>query len=291
MTARMLLADLHSAADRLSKTQQRISSGKQLTVPSDDPFGTSRALQLRSDLEQNRQYQRNVSEAGSWQSVTDSALARIGDFALRARDLVVQGASDTSGPSARAAISAEIDQIIGAIKGEANAQYGGRYIFAGTQTTTAPYSQTGDAYAGDTGSVVREIGRGVQVSVNVTGSSVVGSWNGTTGSGLIGVLRTIQNDLQAGDTAALGSDLTKIDTAHDAVIAARAQSGALANRLETAQSRLGEIEGTTMKLLSDTEDADMAQTLVDYSTQQAAYQAALKAGAQLIQPSLLDYLR
>jgi len=38
------------------------------------------------------------------------------------------------------------------------------------------------------------------------------------------------------------------------------------------------------------EDADMAKTLVDFSTQQAVYQAALKSGANLIQPSLMDFL-
>ena len=34
----------------------------------------------------------------------------------------------------------------------------------------------------------------------------------------------------------------------------------------------------------------MAQTIVTYSQQQAVYQAALKAGAQIIQPSLMDFL-
>jgi flagellar hook-associated protein 3 FlgL len=290
MTARLLLSDLEQVNDRLSKTHQRIASGKQLSVPSDDPFGTSRALQLRSDLEGTRQYQRNVDEAKGWQDVTDAALGQIGDFALRARDLMVQAASDTTGPSARAAINTEIDQIIAAIKGEANTRYAGRYIFAGTKTTTQPYTSGNDVYAGDTGNVVREIGKGVQVDVNTVGSTVVGSWNGTTGTGLLGVLRSVQAHLQAGDTASLGTDLSALDTAHDTLVGARAQTGALANRLDAAESRLGQIEGTTTKLLSDVEDADMAKTLVDYSTQQAAYQAALKAGAQLIQPSLLDYL-
>jgi flagellin-like hook-associated protein FlgL len=31
--------------------------------------------------------------------------------------------------------------------------------------------------------------------------------------------------------------------------------------------------------------------MIDYSTQSAVYQAALRAGSQLIQPSLLDFLR
>ena len=35
----------------------------------------------------------------------------------------------------------------------------------------------------------------------------------------------------------------------------------------------------------------MAQTITEYTTQQAAYSAALKAGANIVQSSLLDFLR
>ena len=47
----------------------------------------------------------------------------------------------------------------------------------------------------------------------------------------------------------------------------------------------------TIKSLSNTEDADMAKTLIDFSTQTSAYQAALKAGANIVQTSLMDFLR
>ena len=112
MTARLLLSDLQNDAERLSRSQQKIADGKEITVPSDDPFGTSRALQLRSDLAEYQQYEVNVREASAWQDVADTALGSIGDLALRARDLTVQGASDTAGPEARNAIANEIDQII-----------------------------------------------------------------------------------------------------------------------------------------------------------------------------------
>jgi flagellar hook-associated protein 3 FlgL len=75
------------------------------------------------------------------------------------------------------------------------------------------------------------------------------------------------------------------------VIAARALNGARQNRLDAALSRLAEVEESTLKQLSDTEDADIAKTLIDFSSQQAAYQAALKAGASIVQASLMDFLR
>ena len=71
----------------------------------------------------------------------------------------------------------------------------------------------------------------------------------------------------------------------------RALNGARTNRLEAALGRLGEVEEATLKQLSETEDVDIAKAMIDFSSQQAAYQAALRAGASIIQPSLMDFLR
>ena len=49
--------------------------------------------------------------------------------------------------------------------------------------------------------------------------------------------------------------------------------------------------GDDDKQLSDTEDADIAKTLIDLNSQSAAYQAALRAGANIVQTSLMDFLR
>jgi flagellar hook-associated protein 3 FlgL len=289
MMSRGLLDDLQNVTTRLSRTQQKLSSGKQLTAPSDDPFATSRALQLRADLAQNQQYQRNVDEANSWQSTADTALGKVGDVVLRARDLVVQGASDTIGSTARASIAAEITQLIDSVKSEGNAKYAGRFIFSGSATLTQPY-QTGasDTYSGNTEIVQREIGPGVQIDLNQPGVNVFGDSAG----GLLQTLRTIVGDLQSNNGAALqNADLKALDAAHDTLTVSRAVVGASQNRLDTATSRLQEFEQSTTLMLSNTEDADMAKTLVDFSTQQAVYQSALKSGAQIIQPSLMDFLK
>ncbi len=291
MLSTTLLADLQTITDKLARTQGKLSSGKEIQKPSDDPFATARALQFRAELASNKQYQSNVGEASSWQDATDTALSSIDELVQRARDLVVQGANDTLGPSGRASIAAEIDQIVESIKAAGNTQYAGRYIFSGSLTTTAPYTPGGpDTYLGDAASIYREIGPGVQVPLNVDGGSVIGD-SATPGS-LLATLKTISNDLKTNNGGALQTtDLASIDAAHDVVTTARATVGARTNRLETALGRLQQLEESTTKLLSNTEDADMAQTLVDFSQQQAVYQAALKAGAQIVQPSLMDFLR
>ena len=47
----------------------------------------------------------------------------------------------------------------------------------------------------------------------------------------------------------------------------------------------------TTKQLSDTEDADFAKTMLDLNSQSTAYQAALRAGASIVQSSLMDFLK
>ncbi|MFN8187073.1 MAG: flagellar hook-associated protein FlgL [Gaiellales bacterium] len=289
MISRTLLADLHDVADRLARTQRKLSSGKELERPSDNPYGVSRALQLRDELGQTRQYRRNAAEVNSWQTVADTALRQVADHVLRARELLVQGATDTASPEARQAIATEITQLIDAIKTEGNARLGDRFVFAGSATLTSPYQLgANDGYAGNAEIVRREIGPGVQIDLNVVGQQVIGDDT----SGLLSTLRQIVTDLQAGDTNALGTtDIQALDTALDTVTTSQAVVGARQNRLESANERLAELEENAAGLLSETEDADMAETLVHFSMQRAVYESALKAGSEIIQPSLMDFLR
>ena len=298
MSSRSVLADVQNASARLERTRQKLASGREIGRPSDDPVGTQRALTLRAELEARRQYQRNVDDALAWADAADVALDKMGSAVHRARELVIQGASDTSSPSSRNAIALEIDQLIEAVKQEANATHAGRYVFSGTDTTTRPYSAGPvDTYAGNAATIAREIGPGVSIRVNTVAWDVLGSGQNAGGPGvgddkLLDVLRDIADDLRAGNGPALrGTDLSRLDANLDEISRQRATVGATANRLQIAGSRLAELEESAHRLLSETEDADMAKAVVDFSMQQSVYQAALKSGANIVQASLLDFLR
>jgi flagellar hook-associated protein 3 FlgL len=291
MLNQTLLYDLQNVTTQLSTSEQELSSGYKLNQPSDDPYGASQALKLRADLASNQQYQGNVSDANAWQSVADTALGDIGDSVQRARDLVIQGANGTNGPSDRTAIVTELNQLIDSIKTEANTQYAGRYIFAGTATNTVPYPQPGLTYAGDDNVIKRVVGQGQTVDVNQRGWDAFSNPPTTSGQNVLQLLDQIRQDLASGNQAALGNgDMTAIDSMLDQLSSARAEAGASANRLTTLDSRLKDTELNVQSLLSKTQDADMAKTMVDFSQQQAVYQAALQAGAKIIKPTLLDFL-
>ena len=300
MTTRSVLSDLNRIAAQQDLTRRQMSSGKAITKPSDDPYGAARAMSLRTDLAGVKQHQRNVDEAQSWMSATSTTLSSITDLAQKARELTVQGATDTLSQSGRDAIADQIDQLIAGMKQEGNATYDGRYVLGGSRTNTPPYDSTltktdpsvtpNDAYSGDAASQLREIGPGVTLAVNVHGDEVLGGASGSTGN-LLGVLRDIATHLRSGDTAALGGgDIKAVSDQIDNLLAVQARVGAGMNRLDTASSRLAQIEESTTSMLSNTEDADMAEVITNYSTQQAVYQSALNAGARIVQTSLLDFL-
>ena len=285
MTSRSVLSDLENVYNQVTQTQTELSSGKKLTKPSDDPFGTNQALGYKSELAANVQYQSNVSSATSWLSATDTALSSMNDDLGRARDLAVQGANTSLSQSDKNAIADELDQLAESIKSAGNAQVAGSYVFSGTKTDTAPFTSGGaDTYNGNTASISRDIGQGVSMAVNVTGDTVV--------SPILSAIRQVSSDLRAGGTPAnLGTtDLDAIDSAADTLAETQATVGARENRLSSASSRLQQLHQAQTQQLSDVQDTDVAQAMIDFSQQSSVYQAALRAGASLIQPSLMDFL-
>jgi flagellar hook-associated protein 3 FlgL len=288
MTQRNVLADLNRVNERLTRTQQKLASGREITRPSDDPFNASRALALRTSMESAQQYQRNIQDALGWQETAEIALSDITDAIHRAHELAVQGASDTAPIEARLAIAAEIDALIEEVKQNANTTYRGRYVFAGTATDAPPYVAGDDLYHGAPDEVERQIGPGVALAIGLRADTFLG--NGADGK-LLQVLRDVSTHLKADDGAALRADLALLGAKEDELLGVRALNGARQNRLDAGLARLAEVEESTLKQLSETEDADIARTLIEFSSQQAAYQAALKAGASIVQASLMDFLR
>jgi flagellar hook-associated protein 3 FlgL len=285
MAQRHVLTDLRRVQERLAAAQSQVSSGKRIEKPSDDPLGAERAMRLSDQLESTTAFRTAVDESRSWLDATDTALDSLGSIVQRVRELTLQAANGATTPAGRQSIKLEVDQLTEQLKTTLNSAYDGRRLFSGTATDTPPYSAaTGDAYQGDAGAVVRQIGPGVSVQVNVTGDDVL--------SGLLPTLRTLSTHLQANDVASLQTtDLQALDAGFDTLTAKRGQVGAITNRVDAAGQRLDDVFDVATAYLSKTEDADLPKALTDLSAQQNALQAALRGGATLIQQSLMDFLR
>jgi flagellar hook-associated protein 3 FlgL len=295
MTAANVLANINNVQDQMATTQQQISTGKRINQPSDDPYGASLAIQLKNDLQGLTSYGNNVSDGTAWASAADTSLQNVTGMLQRAQELTVQASNGTLSSTDLSATADEIDQLADGIKQEANAQYNGQYIFSGTATTTQPYANsTGDVYQGNTAAVTRQIGPGSTLQVNVDISSVLGSGSSANDGKLLDTLRSISADLRSGTSAGVadmsGNQLTNLQNSLNSLTQVQANVGATQNRLTLASDRIQGLQNSDTAALSNDEDVNMAQAVTTFSSEQAAFSAALKAGANIVQSSLMDFL-
>lgn len=281
------LSNIETNQNRLQQLQDQITSGSQLTKPSDNPIGVANALNLQDSISQSQQYQKNIDQATSWLNTTDSTLSSLTSALDRARELNVEAANGTLGATDRSAISAEIAQLQQHVLDLSHAKYGPYYLFSGTAsdkpgyTTAAPSSAGG--YQGNSAQILREVAPGTTIGVNSDAK--------VTFDPIFTALQTLQQGLTGNDTDVMQTSLDQLDTALDAIDVSRSEVGAKVNRLDFLQQRQSSVEVNLTGLLSDTKDVDMAKALTSFSMAQNVYQASLQAGAKTIQPSLLDYLK
>jgi flagellar hook-associated protein 3 FlgL len=204
--------------------------------------------------------------------------------------LTVKAANSTNDTDALEAIRKEVHELRSHLLTITNTQFGGKYIFSGTKTDTATFDAA-ELWQGNNTAVDYEIGVGVKVPVNITADNVFKDAGGPGAPNVFQDLATLESDLIAGNFAGIGSGITRIDKWLDNVNSARAEVGARANRLDFVKTRLEDISLNFHDLLSKTEDADIAQVITNLKMQENVYRASLSAGARIIQPSLIDFLR
>jgi flagellar hook-associated protein 3 FlgL len=286
MMAETSLRNIESNQNRVQNLQNQITSGSRITRPSDDPIGAAQSLSLQESLDQSTQYGRNIDQATSWLNATDSALSSVTDSLHRARQLAIQASNGTLNAADRNAIQAEVTQLQQHVLDVSHSKYGASYLFAGTRTDqpgfTQPSSAAG-AYQGNLGQVQREISPGVSMAVNVDPKA--------TFDGLFDALDQLQTGLTTSNTSTLQASIASFDTALNNIDNSRSQVGARVNRLEALKERNDSVSVNLTGLLSQVKDVDMAAAITNFSLAQTVYQASLKASAQTLQTSLLDYLR
>jgi len=280
-----LLKNLSGNLARMERVYQQITSARRISRPSDDPVGTATVLRLSSASQEIEQYLANVEQARTWLDLTDQALTTIGQSLQRVRELVVQAANDTLSADDRQAIWAELTALQEQIATTGNYAHAGQYLFAGSATQTEPFDLSTDppTYQGNNDQLLRLIDRGVTVDINVPGSVAIVP--------VLQAVKQARDAVTSNDPNAIRATLATIDAAHTQLMAAQASVGARVNRLDAQRDRLLDAHTSTLRLLSEAGDTDMAEAVTQFSKEELTYRAALQAGARAIQPTLLDFLR
>lgn len=323
-------SSVHSINYAVGKTKGKVedlqlkgSTLKRVSKPSDDPIGNVDLLAIRSQNIDAEQYLRNLNFAQTQLSFTENILEEMTDLLVKAKELAVGQASSIYSAEIRQGVSKEIHQIRQQVLSLANKRMGNRYLFAGQKVLTRPFDMEGK-YHGDKNKVNIEINKDVYVPINITGQELFyGKMKKPTersdvdlkietpdinpetavmrkpastepeevSATIFDELRALENALLTDNPQVIQGLLERLDTSVERVVTYRTEIGALTNTISNAE---GNIEKT--KLLNEAhkskiEDADVTELFADLQKEQNVLKATYRASSNLMNTSLMDFLK
>ena len=307
MLTSSLMGNVNNNLNLMQKYENQLSSKVKVDKISDDPVAAAKILKARSELKSQQQYSSNMLYTGGWLRSIDDALADVSDVFVRARTIAVSGSNGATSVESSKALGVEVNSIIDELVHIANTDYNGSYIFAGGESKVVPFTTV--SADGNNVTAVKFITnvtanlekanlQKVEISKGVTIDLAAGQMTfHTDSSGAADInyafttLIDLRDHLMNGNQQEVNDLIAKIDRLNDQVISERAVVGAKSNRVEQAQDRVDSFNMSLNNLISTLGDTDYLETSALLSSQRAVYEASLMVGANIIQPSLLKFLK
>lgn len=301
---------------KLSETQMKLSSGKRILTPAEDPAAAARLLDLDQVTKQTEQYQDNIAMARQRLSLEEANVQAVVDVLFRAKQLAVQGLNDTYSQVDRAAIASELDQLNEHLLGLANTKNAnGEYIFAGYATDTQPYAKgpafditlvpgspvSSYPYFGDSNERELQIGPSRLVTDGNYGEQVFGVSQvaptdtapldpamGQQPGNLFEIVEKLAVSLRDDDPQ--GVSLTELDEALKRVVSVQTTIGARMHALERQESTNADYVLDMQTVSSEIGDLDFAEAISQFNLQNVSLQAAQQAYTKVQNLTLFNYL-
>ncbi|RKX29630.1 MAG: flagellar hook-associated protein 3 [Candidatus Zixiibacteriota bacterium] len=174
MIANRVVFNMQRSISRFMSMETKMSSGRKLNKPSDDPVGIQRDLNYRTELSKNEQYTSSIHRAQTWMQTYDTALCDLKDLVSGAKELAVAMANGNYDATTRQGAAEEVSSIFDRLIQLGNGELEGRYIFSGHCTNTKPLSASanGVIYNGNSGKIEFQIESASCMTVNLVGSEV-----------------------------------------------------------------------------------------------------------------------
>lgn len=285
------LRDIQSTAEAFAKAQQQVSSGKRIQQASDDPSAAATASRERAEVSAVDRYREANDSVDSRLRVTDAVLSDIISSITTAQTKAASGRTTVLTTEQRNAIALEIEGAREAIFTAINTSYRGIYLFAGADSTTAPYVKSGvavSAYQGDANVVEVDISRTSTAAVTVDGGNLL---QGTAPADLFQTLDALATAVRAGDMTGIDSGLSALDAAFNRVTSAQSRVGATLSALPAEKARLDEMRRASDTRRSQAEEISLAEAISEMTRAEQAQRAAIAAAGTTQKVSLMDYLR
>ena len=284
-TYRMLQSSLSTTSTRLNQLYIKTSTGIEVSKASDNPSSVSSILNGRSSIVKGERYVEHCKHVQDNLSASEIYIQSIEDLLVRAKEIAIAGANDTLSASDKATLADEVSRLGQELLDLANAQVGGRYLFAGYNDQTLPFSGSPVLYNGTDDHQMIEVSPQTTVAKNITGTELF-----MAPVNLFTTLEDLHSALAEGDSAAVSAMLTPLENAAEQV---RSQLSALGNtsaRMDDMISLHENVLLVAQSTLSRHQDADLTEVLSEIAKVELSLQATMQVTARVAAFSLLNYL-
>lgn len=291
---------LSTVQSNLAKTQEQLSTGKNIVKPSDAPDKAALITRLESELSRNASYQDTLKTANVRLTSEETALKNTSDVLYRIKELAVQGANSTLSAQDRQSVALEISTLREQIMGLANSQdSNGNYLFSGSRAGQPAFAQdaTGRVvYQGDQSRMKVNVGDNHRMNLNMPGSDAFVRVTRTDAKGVqsgvdfFQALDDLAKSVASGDVANTQRGISEVDGLQEGISNGLAQVGADLTVVDMQTSVLDEVVLRLKTTRSDVEDLDYTAAATKMSKDQLALEAAQNSFSKISQLSLFKYI-
>jgi len=286
--------DLQSAIDSLTTLQQNLESANSKDIVSTDEYDTQISTltdELQTLQDGGASAEVIAAKQAEITSVTEQKTNALSNAFDASEIQSLLGWDDSATPPTTALTTAYNTYIgtLGTVQGEMDVGTG---VSLGTESMASKQLQVGKTQTVDISVNGLDL-MGIDVSVtedadgNVTGAST----NSSNASNIYYILDKCVNILNGDlDSSLLGEMSSVLQSAQSNVLSLDTTIGTSQNSMSTLSDRYTASKLTYKQMKSDAEDADMASAAVELTSAKTTYDAALAAGAKIVQTSLVDFL-
>ena len=291
---------MSNVQSNLAKTQEQLTTGMQITKPSDEPVKAAGVTRLNTEIARQTTYQDNMKTISTRLSAEETALTNSSDVMFRMKELAMQAANDTLSTADRKTVAQEMTQLRDQMLSLANSQdTNGNYLFAGSKVSQIPFKPDPKGlivYAGDQSRMQVAVGDSRQMSLNMVGTDAfhnvvrADGKGGNTGIGFFQSMDDLINSVNGSDRVGIQRGLGELDQLQQGLSNATAKLGTDQNIIDSQNKVLDEMLLRLKSTLSDVQDLDYTQAITKLNKDQLALESAQSSFAKISKLSLFNYI-
>lgn len=289
---RLFLARVAEQRSRVATAVERITSGRKLHRASDAPADIATILHASTALRHTEQVTANLARYETEVDLGEKALQQSVSLIERSLKAAVTGLGPSQTAETRTLLGDQIDIHLQDLVRQANTRVDNRFVFAGDQDQSIPYSFDGtlanpvSVYGGSATTRRADTADGGSIAIALTAEQIFDD----PAVNVFDSLVSLRDALRANDPAGTTTALTAAKAALVHVNSKLGQYGTMQAQIREAKTAASEQAISLKKERSAFEDADVIAEATTLQNANSNIDAALAAKTRSQRKSLFDYL-